>query len=60
VNIHLDTETVRNARDLGLNILKIAQNELDNAIGQLKGENSEINSGPAGIRTPDPRLSTAE
>jgi len=39
VVIYLDPEVVKEAKDLGLNISKVSENALKEAIRRLKGEN---------------------
>ena len=41
VVIYLDPEVVKEAKDLGLNISKISENALKEAIRRLKGENNK-------------------
>ncbi|GEM_PF-1175884 len=53
VVIYLDPEIVKEARDLGLNISKISENALKEAIRRLKGENLQ-NSYNSGNRADPP------
>ncbi len=41
VMIYLDPQVVKEARELGLNISKVSENALKEAIRRLKGENSQ-------------------
>jgi post-segregation antitoxin (ccd killing protein) len=43
VMVYLDPEVVKEARELGLNISRICENALREAIRRLKGENCGIN-----------------
>ena len=62
VMVYLDPEVVKEARELGLNISRICENALKEAIRRLKGENSQNNFnhqemvGPRGF---EPRTASA-
>jgi len=45
VTLYMDLEIVREAKDLGLNVAKIAENALKEAIRRLKGEDCEVDQG---------------
>jgi post-segregation antitoxin (ccd killing protein) len=51
VVIYLDQEIVKEAKELGLNISKICENALKEAIRQLKSENyqNNLNSQPSNV-----------
>ena len=48
VLLYIDNEIVQTAKDLGLNLSKVSENALKEAIRRLKGINSENNC-PGGI-----------
>ena len=51
VNLTIDADIVKEAKEIGLNMSKISENALKEAIKRLKGSNPTNNSEKGGIGT---------
>ena len=56
IGIYVDEEVVRKAKEIGLNISKIAENALKDVIEKISGTNSGNETGPGGLEPPTPGL----